>query len=393
MVLIDAILFGLAGIALLPSAVLFLECLLASIPRMPAATRSKERVTRAIVIPAHDEERTITPTIQSVLAQCDETDRVVVVADNCNDRTADVCRQLGVEVVERTDSSRRGKGFALAAGVDSIASAPPAVVVFFDADVLLSAGCIDHLVEAAAITGRPAQAIYLLEAPPTSPSIRDLISAFAFSVKNKIRPLGLSRLGLPVQLTGAGMAFPWGLLRSLPLASGNIVEDMRLGVDCTLLRRGPRLVPASLVLGRLPGDSAAAARQRERWEQGHLRTIATSIPALLLDGVRRANLQAMALALDLIVPPLSFLALGTFAIGGVAVIVASLGFSRWPLLISAVSIGLIAAAVALAWARLGQQRPPFRTLLAIPLYIAWKIPLYIGALLSPQRNWVRTKRD
>ena len=41
------------------------------------------------------------------------TFRVVVVADNCADRTAERARLAGAEVLERTDLERRGKGFAL----------------------------------------------------------------------------------------------------------------------------------------------------------------------------------------------------------------------------------------------------------------------------------------
>ena len=146
-------------------------------------------------------------------------------------------------------------------------------------------------------------------------------------------------------------------------------------------------------MGRLPSDRAAALRQRERWEQGHLRTIATSVPPLLLAGVGRGNLQAVALAVDLLVPPLSFLALGTFLAVATTSTAAALGQSIWPLLLSTVGVGLIAGSIAIAWSLLGEQRPPLRTLLAIPIYIAWKIPLYFGAIFTPQRRWIRTKRD
>jgi Sec-independent protein secretion pathway component TatC len=36
---------------------------------------------------------------------------------------------------------------------------------------------------------------------------------------------------------------------------------------------------------------------------------------------------------------------------------------------------------------------PAQTLLAIPLYLLWKIPLYLAFLFKPQTEWVRTDRD
>ena len=44
------------------------------------------------------------------------------------DRTAAVARAGGAEVVERRDRDRRGKGYALAFGVDALRAGPPAVV-------------------------------------------------------------------------------------------------------------------------------------------------------------------------------------------------------------------------------------------------------------------------
>src|SRR5437762_2498433 len=74
-------------------------------------------------------------------------DRVLVVADNCTDATAAVAREHGVDVVDRFDETRRGKGFALDFGLralDEISSAPP-IVVMLDADCMLAPGALDAL--------------------------------------------------------------------------------------------------------------------------------------------------------------------------------------------------------------------------------------------------------
>ena len=187
-------------------------------------------------------------------------------------------------MIERTDPTRRGKGFALDHGIRSLEPTPPDVVIIIDADCRLQAGAIDLLGEQACRTGRPAQAVYLLE-PPARAGVLTQLSAFAFLFKNLVRPRGLVRLGLPCLLTGTGMAIPWVLVRSAPLASGNIVEDMQLGVDLACAGNAPKLCPGARVDGVLPSGGAAAYRQRRRWEHGHLRTLLTQVPRLLLAAV------------------------------------------------------------------------------------------------------------
>jgi len=67
-----------------------------------------------VVIPARDEEALIGPCLDSVIAAATPTTRILVVADGCVDRTAEVARGRGVEVLELTG---RSVGAARRAGV------------------------------------------------------------------------------------------------------------------------------------------------------------------------------------------------------------------------------------------------------------------------------------
>src|SRR5205085_5481634 len=106
---------------------------------------------------------------------------------------------------------------------------------------------------------------YVLLEPPQA-SYKQRLSAFAFKFKNVVRPLGLDRLGAPCLLTGTGMAFPWAVLRGASLATGNIVEDMRLGIDLAAAGHPPRLCAEAHVRSALPAGGRAAVAQRRRWE-------------------------------------------------------------------------------------------------------------------------------
>jgi glycosyltransferase involved in cell wall biosynthesis len=68
-----------------------------------------------IIVPAHNEASVIERTVAS-LRKIDwppEGFRILVIADNCTDRTAALARLAGATVLERHDAALRGKGYAL----------------------------------------------------------------------------------------------------------------------------------------------------------------------------------------------------------------------------------------------------------------------------------------
>ena len=73
------------------------------------------------------------------------------------------------------------------------------------------------------------------------------VAEFAWRVKNMARPLSLTALGLLCQLVGTGMAFPWALIRSVDLGSGQIVEDLKLGLDLAGAGYPPGFCPDAIV--------------------------------------------------------------------------------------------------------------------------------------------------
>jgi cellulose synthase/poly-beta-1,6-N-acetylglucosamine synthase-like glycosyltransferase len=378
-------------VLLIPLAVLFVETWAALVPVKNAPTAPASHPPCAVLVPAHDEEAGLARTLYAILPQLAPGDRLVVVADNCTDETVDVARSCGATVLERVDSTRRGKGFALDHGVRWLEQSPPDVVVIVDADCLVEGGTLTRLVEAAAATGRPVQAACLME-PPPRPRHQDQISAFAYQYKNIVRPLGLRRLGLPCLLNGTGMAFPWPLLRDAALAHDNIVEDMQLGIDLAATGWPPRFCAEARVYGVLPSVPKGSADQRTRWEHGHLRTLLGQAPRLVNAAFRQRRLDLLALALELSVPPLSLLFLlwvATLAglVGGWWA-----GGSALPAVVLAAGGCAVVLSILAAWARFGRERLPLRSLLAAPLYILWKVPIYVAFLLRPQRTWIRTER-
>ena len=303
-----------------------------------------------------------------------------------------MARAAGAEVIERQDSVRRGKGYALDHGVRWLEQAPPAAVVILDADCIAAPEALQRLAATSLATGRPVQGLYLMHAPPGA-RLEMRIAAFAWIVKNKLRPLGAAVLGGPCQLMGTGMAFPWPMLRDAPLATGHLVEDMQLGLDLARAGTPPLFCPAASVSSVFPLDRAAARTQRTRWEHGHLSMLVGVGPRLLALGLARGRPGLMAMALDLMVPPLAALVL---LLGGLALVDAA--WWLWagdpaPFIVAFVALLLVDAAVLVAWWREGRRLIGLRELFGLPLYIAAKVPMYLRLLGKRQVEWVRTKRD
>ncbi|HEY2586250.1 MAG TPA: glycosyltransferase [Tepidisphaeraceae bacterium] len=392
-VLVEDLLLGATAVLLAaPLAVLGVECLAALLPqRRSAIAESDERPAVAVLVPAHNEELALAETLRSIQPQLRDGDRLIVIADNCTDATAAVARSLGAGVIERQDANKRGKGFAMDFGLSHVAQDPPPVVIFTDADCLLAPRAIDELARQVKVTGRPAQALYLMDPPPGG-SLRDAVSACAFLLKNQVRPAGLARLGLHCPLFGTGMAFPYPVLRQVPLADGNIVEDLQLGLNLIRAGAAPAFCPTARVTGRLPVENAAAMTQRRRWEHGHVRTIFTQVPRMLAEALRRRNVIALATAMDLCVPPLSLLAfgvmLGLIVLGGTA----ALGAWTAPFVLLASVVGITLVTLLGVYLKFGRTMLRPGALLGIPSYVLWKAPMYVAMLVRPQRQWVQTPR-
>ncbi len=433
--MIDTTLIVVAAALLVPIGTFVVECLLSALPvRRSIVARAASRPPAVVLIPAHDEEAGLDATLRTLMPTLAPGDRVLVVADNCNDKTADVARRHAADVVERRDPTRRGKGYALECGINAIAEsdrvagveskspqpvarsagdgeaptpatlsnlphpapgtqhpAPSPTIIFLDADCQVTPSTVDALARAVAATDRPVQGLNLSESDAAGVQA---VSSLGFHFKNLVRPAGLDRIGVPCHLMGTGMALPWSLASTARFAGGNLVEDMQLGIDLAIAGHPTAFCRDALVTSRLPTGRKAFLSQRTRWEHGHLRTSLTQIPQLLRAFVARRDLRLLGIALDLTVPPFSMLVFAWLAALAATGVAAALGASPVPaLMLAGAGVG-IAVAVVVGWARHCRRAIPWTAFASIPIYMLRKLPIYLSFLTRrSQRDWVRTERE
>ncbi|GAA2817301.1 glycosyltransferase [Streptomyces showdoensis] len=101
------------------------------------------------LVPAHDEQDGIVATLAGLYRQSLRPDRIVVVADNCADLTAEIAERCGAEVFV-TSGNRDKKAGALNQAVPAVLDTLPddALLLVQDADTVLNPGFVRCAVDA-----------------------------------------------------------------------------------------------------------------------------------------------------------------------------------------------------------------------------------------------------
>jgi cellulose synthase/poly-beta-1,6-N-acetylglucosamine synthase-like glycosyltransferase len=392
MLVVSSLLTATAVLLVLPTSVFAIEICASLLPARSDAERTNRRSRVAVLVPAHNEAGRIVATLNDIKGQLQPHDRLLVIADNCSDDTAAMADAAGAEVSVRSDLTKIGKGYALDWGLRRLALDPPDIVIVIDADCRLAEHALDRLACVCEHSKRPVQSLYLMTAPKAS-GINHQVAEFAWRVRNFLRPLGLTVLGLPCQLMGSGMAFPWTVIRSAELSSGHIVEDLKLGLDLAGGGHAALFCPSALVTSTFPASAEGAKGQRQRWEHGQIRLVLTTAIPRLLQAVKERNLNLFTLVLDLIVPPLS-LFLMILTITAIAAGLALLfGVAGVAFAISLGCLVVVSLATVVAWILHGRGVLPLRSLVLVPLYLMTKVRHYVSAALGDRiSQWVRADR-
>src|SRR3954451_12901167 len=331
-----------------------------------------------VLVPAHDEEQVIASGLTAIMTDRRPQDLVLVIADRCSDRTAQIARSLGALVLERGDDEPAGRAAARQAGLEHARGLEWDAVLMLDADSVIEPGFFASC-ERAMASG--AQAVQARSESGRGRTLAQEASLAAFTLQGITIPRGRDRLGVSVRLRGTGMA----IRREVALAHrfrAPASEDLFFTLD--LLLDGVRC--RHVERARLRSEGAATwgafGGQKVRYEAGRMAAARAYVPRLLRRALRERDAAAFEAAWFLATPPFAVgvlsLLLGTAlaAVAGAWAIAAVLG------------AGLAALALTLVTG-LVQARAGLRTwlaLLAAPWYLGWKAVVQLRALASVLRR-------
>ncbi|RRR77898.1 MAG: glycosyltransferase [Candidatus Viridilinea halotolerans] len=379
------------GLAFLVAYLLLLTLAALFAPRTTPLRHEAPTHRFVLLVPAHNEERLLPQLLQN-LQELDYPQalyRVHVVADNCEDRTAELGRAGGAVVHERSDTTLRGKGYALEWLLERIwaSNEPHDAIVILDADSVVSSNFLRVMDARLARGERVIQGYYAVKQPEGAWSVG--LRAVALILLHYLRPQGRMVLGGSTGLKGNGMVFAAEVVRQHRW-SASLTEDIEYHMELILAGERATFAPDAVVLAEMPDSLRAAQSQNERWERGRMEMIRRFVPRLLVAALRRRSFLLCDAAIEQIIPPFSVLAGSSllFALGAVFVptrrIVGLATFTISGQIIYVFSGLLLARA----------PRSTYLALLFAPVFIIWKLWLYVRLLLGLKpRAWVRTSRN
>ena len=362
-------------------------------PALPPTLRSSRRLRFDVIVPAHDEAAVIEAAVAS-LRKLDwpaESFRILVVADNCSDATAALARAAGADVIERFDTTLRGKGYALALAFQhSQARKWADAVVVVDADTQVSANLLEAFSARIETGAKAVQAHYGVSNPHAS--WRTRLMTIAMASFHRVRSRARERLQLSSGLRGNGWCVTQRLLRQVPYRAYSLAEDIEYGIDLGLAGYRVHYADEAQVSGMMVSGEEASRTQRQRWEDGRMQLIRSRALPLLKAATGPDGGVCLDLALDLLVLPLSYVVANV----ALLIMLASLGTLAAPSLEPWLWLGLACAAsiglyVLRGWSLSGVGLRGLVDLLRAPFFVLWKLL----SMLRPHNSaeWVRTKRE
>jgi cellulose synthase/poly-beta-1,6-N-acetylglucosamine synthase-like glycosyltransferase len=360
---------------------------------LPLPARSSRRLQFDVIVPAHNEAAIIERTVAS-LKKIDwpaDRFRVWVVADNCSDATASLALRAGARVRERHDTSLRGKGYALQyAFLASLDEAWASAVVVVDADAEVSPNLLEAFAARIETGSQAVQAHYGVLNPMASWRTRLItIAKASFHI---VRSRARERLKVSCGIRGNGWCVTHELLRKVPYAAFSLTEDLEYGIDIGMLGFRVAYADEAHSDADMASGEQVARKQRQRWEGGRFQLIREKTLRLLAAAWRRRSAICLDLALDLLVLPLSYVALNV-----IALIAAAGALSMWwPefygwLRLSAVFAACLVLYVLRGWQLSGVGAQGLLDLARAPGFLIWKVVLMLKPHKS--REWVRTDRE
>lgn len=229
-----------------------------------------------VLVPAHNEEKVIGDIIDN-LQHMDyprELYDFFIIADNCTDRTAEVARSLGANVIVTTKEGPHaptGKPIALKKALQQLGDYQNRydLMMIFDADNLMDTNMFTEVNSQFLDKGRPD----FIQCYLGAKNKKGVVAWFyytSYTVTNRFFQLAKHRLGLNCSIGGTGFAMSTEYLYQRGgWTTMSLTEDFEIQVEATLDGRRILWNHNVRVYDEKPTRFKASTRQKVRWGQGH----------------------------------------------------------------------------------------------------------------------------
>ena len=220
----------------------------------------------------------------------------------------------------------------------------------------------------------------------------------ALSTFHGVRSLGRERLGVSSGLRGNGMGLSCQVLRDVPHDAFSIVEDLEYGIRLARAGYVVRYVPEACVRGEMVSSAKASRSQRQRWEGGRFKIFKAQGWPLLRDAIRQRDGVLFDMALDVAVPPLTYLVCVAFVgtLASASLVALSRGGFAWAVAPWALGLAMIILYVLRGVMISEAGARGLLDLMWAPVYMLWKLALSLSKPRPAKEHadeWIRTARE
>ncbi len=247
------------------------------------------------VVPAHNEEAVIAPTIDSLLGQKYDKNLfdIVVIADNCTDGTLDIITSYD-EVTAFVNNSKsdepRGKPHAIAKYIETEHWKSYDYVAFIDADNIVDPNYLKEMNSQS--IARPE--LTVIQGYLGMKNVRSSLTASGYAavyfITNRAVQAANYLLGWNAAIGGTGFILDTNYLDQHGWNPRSYTEDFELQVELSIEGKRSGWNHFAIVHDEKPNSLIASHHQRTRWAQGHWFVAFSTTGRQLLSIVQSKNL-------------------------------------------------------------------------------------------------------
>ena len=349
------------------------------------------------IIPAHNEETVIKNLVDSLKVQNypKELLDIYVIADNCDDRTAQIAEESGAIVLKRFDETKKTKGYALNwfLGKKIEENADYDAFCVFDADNIVDKNFFKNM-NKKLCQGEVVVQGYRDIKNPTDSWISAGYALF-YWMMNRFYHLARYNAGLSPLINGTGFMVKFDLIKETGWNTKTLTEDIEFSL--MNIAKGIKLGWAvdAKVYDEQPVGFKQSWSQRERWTVGHIQCLKYYTKDLFR-GVKEnktvMNFDGLlyVMCIPIMIVTLVIVALNTLLYFGDYMTTAELLFNYAKYALTSLLMPGIAAAVSM---KLDKKplKPMIKGIICYPLFMGSWLLINIKCLFKQNTQWEKIK--
>ncbi len=366
-------------------------CSLIKFKEKPLLTDKKHKFMA--IIPAHNEETVIGNLLDSLNAQNypKELLDIYVIADNCTDNTAQIARDAGTIVYERSDSEKKTKGYAMQWFLNQKIEENADYDAFFvfDADNVVTPDFTLNMNKKLCQGEEVVQGYRDIK----NPSDTWVTAGYALFYWTMHRFYHLARynLGLSPLLNGTGFMVKFDLVKAEGWNTKTLTEDIEFSLINIAKGRKLGWATDAIVYDEQPLGFKQSWTQRTRWSVGHLQCFKHYLKDLAMGVVRNKTVMNFDGLLYLMGMPILIVTLGLLAVNlaiylgdGMTIVGLIWNYAKY---IAATFIMPPLTALLILILDKRPIKPMIKGLICYPIFMGSWILINIKALIKPDTRW------